>query len=536
MERKGRKIQNHNFKNLDFNPEFEKAWDIISKTSKNLLITGRAGTGKSTFLRFVRDNLSKNMAVVAPTGVAALNIQGQTLHSFFGFKPDITLEKVKKLKPNDEYINLYKHLQTLIIDEISMVRADLFDCVEAFLRKWGPKKGQPFGGVQIILIGDLYQLPPVVTSKELEIFKYLYDTPFFFSAKSFQENSFEFVEFEKIYRQKDEKFIEILNRIRNGTADEEVLSFLNERVIPHFEPPQDEFYITLTTTNARAEEINLSKLEDIKGSLYEFEGSLKGRIEEDDLPAPLILKIKESAQVMLLNNDPEGNWVNGDVGKVIEILPGEEIIVVELRRGKIVEVTPFKWDVYEHYFDKNEGLVKTKTMGSFVQFPLKLAWAITIHKSQGLTFERVIIDLERGTFAHGQLYVALSRGTSLDGIILKRPVKKGHIRLDRGVIKFLTNFQYTLAKNTLPLEEKIELLQRACQEKKELEIIYLKSSDEKSKRRILPLEVSEEEFRGKPFLALKAFCFLRGETRTFNVEKILEIKSVDTTRDTRKAN
>ncbi len=523
-------------KKIDFNPEFEKAWAIISKTSKNLLITGRAGTGKSTFLKFIRDNLKKNLVVLAPTGVSALNIQGQTIHSFFGFKPDITLEKVMKLGPKEDYKDLYKHIQTLIIDEISMVRADLFDCVETFLRKWGPKKGQPFGGVQIILIGDLYQLPPVVTSGEKEIFKYLYETPFFFSARAFKENPFEFVEFEKIYRQRDALFIEILNRIRNGTAEEDVLSILNERVNPQFEPPTNEFYINLTTTNARAEEINLSQLENIKKPLFEFEGSLRGRLEVDDLPAPLILKIKESAQVMLLNNHPEGDWVNGDVGKVIEILPEDETIVVELRRGKIVEVIPFKWEVYEHYFDKNEGIVKTKTIGSFVQFPLKLAWAITIHKSQGLTFERVIIDLEKGTFAHGQLYVALSRCTSLDGIVLKSPVKKGHIRLDRGVIKFLTTFQYALAKKSLPLEEKIKLLKRACQEKKELEIIYLKSSDEKSRRRILPMEVSEEKFRGKPFLALKAFCCLRGEPRTFNVEKILEIKEVDTAIDTGKAN
>ena len=521
---------------IDFNPEFKRAWEIISKTSRNLLITGRAGTGKSTFLRFLRNNLKKNLAVVAPTGVAALNIQGQTLHSFFGFRPDITLEKVKKINPYEETRELYKHLNTLIIDEVSMVRADLFDCVETFLRKWGPRPGKPFGGVQMVLIGDLYQLPPVVTSKEKEIFRYLYETPFFFSARAFKENSFEFVEFERIYRQRDERFIEILNRIRNGTADEELLSLLNERVDPDFEPPQEEFYITLTTTNARAEEINLSRLDRLKGSSFEFQGTLKGSLEEEDLPAPLILRVKESAQVMLLNNDPEGNWVNGDVGKIVKILPKDEIIVVELRRGRQVEVTPNKWDVFEHYFDKGEGKVKTRTIGSFVQFPLKLAWAITIHKSQGLTFERVIIDLERGTFAHGQLYVALSRCTSLEGIVLRRPVKMGHIRLDRGVIRFLTRFQYALAEKQLPLEEKVEILKRACEEKRELEIVYLKSSDEKSRRKILPLEVSEQEFRGKSFLALRAFCFLRKEERTFNVEKILEIRGTNTTTDTKRAN
>jgi len=511
---------------LDFNPEFERAWQIISETSKNLLITGRAGTGKSTFLRFVRDHLVKELAVVAPTGVAALNIQGQTLHSFFGFRPDITLEKVAKLKPHEEARELYAHLQTLIIDEISMVRADLFDCVEAFLRRWGPRRGSPFGGVQMVLIGDLYQLPPVVTSKERDYLQYLYETPYFFSSRAFQETPFEFVEFERVYRQKDPLFLACLNKIRNNTADEEVLNLLNQRVNPTFEPPRDEFYITLTTTNAKAEEINLSRLKEIKKRAFSFSGQIIGKLETEDLPAPLELKVKEGAQVMLLNNDPEGRWVNGDVGRIYEILPEEELILVQLKRGGVVEVSPYRWEVYEYYFDRDLKAIQSKRVGGFVQFPLKLAWAITIHKSQGLTFDRVILDLERGTFAHGQLYVALSRATSLEGLVLKTPVKKGHIKLDRKIIKFLTNFQYQKSKERLSLDDKIELLQRAIQEKRKLEIVYLKSSDEKSRRTILPLTLSEETFKGKNFLALKARCFLRGEERTFNVEKILEIKEL----------
>jgi len=512
-------------KDLDFNQQFQRAWDLIANSSPNLLITGRAGTGKSTFLRYLIKKLPKSMAVLAPTGVAALNVRGQTIHSFFGFRPDITLEKVYQLKPPDELREVYKNLETLIIDEISMVRADLFDCIEAFLRKWGPSPRKPFGGVQMVLIGDLYQLPPVVTSKEKEIFKYLYETPYFFSAKAFKQNLFEFVEFEKIYRQTDLTFIEILNQIRNGIVEEETFERLNQRVIPNFEPKEEDFYVYLTTTNAKAEQINLAKLERLKGKTFEFYGKLSGKIETEDLPAPIRLKIKEGAQVILLANDPQGRWVNGDVGRVVYIDPEDLLIGVELQRGYEIEVTPFKWDVYEHYFDKGSSKVEIKPVGSFTQFPLKLAWAITIHKSQGLTFEKVVIDLERGTFAHGQLYVALSRCTSLEGIVLTKPVKKGHVKLDRKVVKFLTSLQYLKAKEKLDLNEKIALIQKAIQEKKEIEIVYLKSSDIKTRRKVLPIEIKEVVYKEKPFLGLRAFCRLRNEERIFNLEKILEISN-----------
>lgn len=512
-------------KDLDFNPEFQRAWEL-AQGSKNLLITGRAGTGKSTFLRFLRDNLSKNKAILAPTGVAAINIGGQTIHSFFRFRPDITLEKIRQIHLTKEDLELYKGLETLIIDEISMVRADLFDCMEAFLRKWGPRKGKPFGGVQLILIGDLYQLPPVVTHREKEIFHYLYKTPYFYSAWSFREEDFEFIEFEQIYRQRSSKFIEILNKIRNGSADEEILSLLNQRVIPDFSPEKQEFYVYLTTTNAKAERINLEKLKKLKGRLYEFQGELKGDLDLSDLPAPYKLQVKKEAQIMLLNNDPNGEWVNGDMGKIVEIDPEEALIRVLLARGNLVEVSPFRWQVFEHYFDKSEGTIKTRSIGSFTQFPLKLAWAITIHKSQGLTFDKVIIDLERGTFAHGQLYVALSRCTSLEGLVLLRPVKRGDIKLDKRIVKFLTQLQYKKASQVMPLEEKIKLLEEAIKEKREIEIVYLKSTDEKSRRTVLPLDLGEGKFKGRTFLSLRAFCKLRGEERVFNVEKIISMRQL----------
>lgn len=510
------------YEEIDFNERFREAWQIIENTDRNLLLTGRAGTGKSTFLRLIRYGSRKNKVVIAPTGVSALNVEGQTIHSFFGFGPDITLEKVGRLKPEDK--SLYKNLQLIIIDEISMVRADLLDCVDLFLRIHGPRKNRPFGGVQMVFIGDLYQLPPVVTAREREAFQFLYETPYFFSSSAFKSAEFEFVEFEKVYRQKEADFLEILNRIRNGSADENILEELNRRLEPDFEPPPEEFYIYLTTTNARAEEINLARLEQLRGRAYKFEGMLEGKLGLEELPVPLELTLKVGAQVMLLNNDPEGRWVNGDVGRVKRVRAYEEIVEVELNRGYSVNVTPYQWKVYEYYFDGEEGQIKSRAVGSYTQFPLKLAWAITIHKSQGLTFDRVIIDLEKGTFAHGQLYTALSRCRSLDGLILKRPVKKGHIKLDRSIVRFLTAFQYRKAEEKLSREEKIRILNEAIREGEEVEIIYLKSSDEKTVRRIKPLGIEEVEFRGKPFTALRAFCYLRGKERVFNIDKILSIR------------
>ncbi len=427
--------------NPETNPQFKKAFELVSNTSKNVLITGRAGTGKSTFLRHLKENLEKNFAILAPTGISAVNVGGQTIHSFFGFRPDITLERVSRLDPTPSKRKLYESLETLIIDEVSMVRADLFDCVERFLKIWGPWPGKPFGGIQILLIGDLYQLPPVVKYKEKDIFFAIYETPYFFSSKAFKENSFEHIEFEKVYRQKDQKFLEILNKIRTGTIDDETLKVLNGRVIPDFKPSEENIYVYLTTTNAKADSLNEGELQKLKGQIYEFQATMLGKIEGDELPAPPLLKIKEGAQIMLVSNDPNGRWVNGDVGRVLSIYPERATVVVKLNRGDVVEVTPNTWEIYEYYYNEQKKEIDVRVIGTYVQIPMKLAWAITIHKSQGLTFERIIVDLEKGTFAHGQLYVALSRCTSLEGIVLTRPVKKDDIKLDRVVVKFLTELQ-----------------------------------------------------------------------------------------------
>lgn len=515
-------------KTVEFNEQFSKALDLMENTDKNVLIVGRAGTGKSTLLNYFRNNTKKKIAVLAPTGVAAVNIKGQTIHSFFNFKPDITLSSVKDVKPKNKEI--YKKLDAIVIDEVSMVRADLFDCINEFLKIHGKQPGEPFGGIQLILIGDLYQLPPVVTSYEKKFFSQIYKSPFFFDSISFNEAEFEFVELEKVYRQKDEKFIKLLNAIRNKTIEEKDLEELNKRYIPDFEPDEKEFYVYLTTTNELADIINHQKLEKLKGKKYVYHGYIEGDFSERDLPAPLELVIKKGTQVMLLNNDYQGRWINGSMGRVVDIekvKENEDIIWVELEDGEEVPVQPNKWDMFEFYYDKTQKKIKSRTVGSYYQYPLKPAWAITIHKSQGLTFDKVIIEIGKGTFSHGQLYVALSRCRSLEGLVLKKPISKEHIWLDKRVVNFLTKYQYKLSSKKLPLEEKIEIIKKAISEKKPIEIVYLKSKDVKSKRVIIPKKIGKMDYNGTEFLGVEGFCTIRKDDRVFNVEKILEIKEIE---------
>ncbi|MFP4081907.1 MAG: AAA family ATPase [Candidatus Aminicenantes bacterium] len=514
---------------IDINPEFGKALDLLNKTSKNVFITGKAGTGKSTLLEYFRQNTRKKVVTLAPTGVAALNVKGQTIHSFFRFKPDVTLDKVRKIVKNRRK-NLYQAADTVVIDEISMVRADLLDCVDRFLRLNCTRQGHPFGGKQMVFIGDLYQLPPVIKGKEREIFKSRYNTGYFFSAHVFEELPMELIELMKIYRQKDERFIEILNAIRNNTITEETLEALNTRCDPDFEPSKDAFYIHLTTLNQLADRINGQQLQKIEGPACLMEGIIRGDFAQRNLPTQRVISLKVGAQVMLLNNDSYGRWVNGSVGKVVEILGEEddpEIITVELTDGSLVEVERFTWEIFEYRYDEITNSIKTRTLGSFTQFPMRLAWAITIHKSQGKTFHRIILDIQRGAFSPGQIYVALSRCTSLEGIVLRQPLKKKHVFMDWRVVDFITKYQYQLSEEKMPLEEKLDFLRKSIQVKKRLEITYLKKSDEKSRRVIEPLYVGRLSYEGRPFLGLEAYCFSRKEKRNFRVDRILEMKTVE---------
>lgn len=511
---------------IELNPEFVRGLKLI-EGNNNVFITGKAGTGKSTLLSYLRANANKNLVILAPTGVAAINVSGQTIHSFFKFKPDITVEKVKKEYKNRGKFGFFKKIDTIIIDEISMVRADLLDCVDAFLKMHGKSEKLHFGGIQMIFIGDLYQLPPVVVGTERNIFKSVYESPYFFSANALFDFDFELVELEKIYRQKDDGFIKILNSIRNRTVTDELLTTLNIRVNPEFDP-KDEFYIYLTTTNVKAQQINDGYLNALSAKKYLFEGRLSGNFDQKSAPASLILELKVGAQIMLVNNDRQGRWVNGTVGKVtkIERDDDENVIYVELPNGKIVEVYPHTWEMFKFVYNDRKKILESEIVGSFTQYPLILAWAITIHKSQGKTFEKVIVDMDRGAFAHGQTYVALSRCVSLEGLVLKQPIKKSHILLDYNVVRFLTNFQYQKSDQLLSLPKKIVMIKSAIENREKLEITYLKSSDEKSKRVIKPYTIGDLEYQSKTFLGIEAYDFLKEDDRVFRVDRILEIKII----------
>ena len=411
-------------------PEFSAAFELLEKTKQNVFLTGKAGTGKSTFLQYFRANTAKKIAVVAPTGVAALNVQGQTIHSFFRLKPAFV--DIKTLKPM-RYNRVLKALELLIIDEISMVRADIFEGIDHSLRL-ARKIDKPFGGVQVCVIGDLFQLPPIISNNEKDFFAELYASPFFFSSKSYETAEFETVQFNTIHRQNDADFIGILNAIRAGDCGAGELKTLNARVHPKATPAPNT--LVLTTTNALAEDINSTKLAKISGKPRIYEGETSGEFGMNGarLPAPEELALKINAQVMFVKNDSDGRWVNGTIG-IVEELSND---IVRVRVGDILhDVEQEKWKNIGYEFSEEEGKIAEKTLGSYTQFPLILAWAITIHKSQGKTLERVIIDLGSGAFAAGQLYVALSRCKTLSGIALKQSVTQKDIRCDPQVVEFM---------------------------------------------------------------------------------------------------
>lgn len=524
---------------IELNDQFRHALELMENTDTSVFVTGRAGTGKSTLLSYFRDHTKKKVAVLAPTGVAAVNVRGQTIHSFFGFKPDVTLQKIRKTEKRQGKKNtIYTELDAIIIDEISMVRADLLDCVDKFLRLNGPDPARPFGGIQMMFIGDLYQLPPVLTSADRTAFSEQYTSPYFFAARVFSPaqtllpdaNAFrmELVELEKIYRQHDDVFISLLNAVRNNTATVDDFALLASRFDPAYEPPRDAFEIHLTTTNAMAAEVNARHLATLVGKRWIFTGSVSGKFERNQLPTDETLEAKIGAQVMLLNNDRAGRWINGTIGKVTDIVRdkdlGSDVVMVELTGGDVEPVTPYTWDMYQYRFDANSRQIESDAVGSFTQYPFRLAWAVTIHKAQGKTFDRVILDIGRGTFAPGQLYVALSRCTTLEGLVLKRPVAKKHIFMDWAVVKFMTRFQYEKSEAALSLDEKVEIIERAIANEQSLEIVYLKSSDVKSQRTIIPHVVGEMEYMDKPFIGVEAYCMSRKADRVFRVDKILEMR------------
>jgi ATP-dependent exoDNAse (exonuclease V) alpha subunit len=406
-----------------------------------LFLTGRAGTGKSTLLRRFRAETEQKLAVVAPTGIAALNVEGETVHSFFRFPPrPIAASDVDEVPDK----SLYQALDTLVIDEVSMVRADVLDGIDRFLRLNGREADKPFGGVRMILVGDPFQLAPVVSSPaERQFLRAHYKTPYFFSASVLRTAGMESLELEQVFRQEDPEFVHLLNGIRSATVTPDVVDALNERCVPDFEAAEGEPFVTLTTTNARARHINDENLRRLKGTWERYDGEVEGAfaaMENPPLPAPATLALKKGAQVMFVKNDPERRWVNGTMGRVKKLDARGILVDVD---GEEIDVEPVEWEMVRYEYDRSTRRIEAETVGAFVQFPLKVAYAITIHKSQGKTFDRVVVDLTGGTFAHGQVYVALSRCRTLEGIVLRRPLARHDLILDRAVTTF-TRYRHLL--------------------------------------------------------------------------------------------
>ena len=409
--------------------EFESIVEQLENTKEHFYITGKAGSGKSTLLAYFRSVTQKNTAVLAPTGVAAIRVKGQTIHSFFGFPPKVIQTRhIKKVRQ----IELLQNLETLIIDEISMVRADVFDAIDYSLRVHRKKLTQPFGGVQVIVFGDLFQLPPVVNMDESSLLERIYPNgQFFFHSNIFQDAQFKTLELQSIYRQTDDHFIYLLNAVRDGSITNSQIDNLNDSLVDNFE--MDEGKIILTTTNARASGINQNYLKQLNSEEFSYRAQATGQFYKELFPTDEVLKLKKGAQVIMIKNDPEKRWVNGSIGTIHDI--AEKKIKVKINH-KIYEVKKEKWDRIQYSYDDDQQEVLENVTGSFKQYPMRLAWAITIHKSQGQTFEKVIIDMSQGSFAPGQLYVALSRCISLEGIELLRPLKKTDVIVNKQLIGF----------------------------------------------------------------------------------------------------
>lgn len=431
---------------IDLSPQFVRALEVMENGDGCVFVTGRAGTGKSTLLQYFKKTTSKNIVVLAPTGVASVNIGGATIHSFFTFKPDITVEKAWKLGGKTKKPEMYKNLDAIVIDEISMVRADLLDCIDAFMRRVCGTMA-PFGGKRVIMFGDLYQLPPVVTQDDADIFRSRYDSAFFFSADVISRTPLTFIELDHIYRQSDDAFIKVLNAIRENVATEKDIALLNTRVFEDYAPPPEEYVVHLTGTNRDAESYNTYQLHSLEGELHTFKATSTGAFDRSTQPAPRELTLKIGAQVMLTSNDREKRFINGTVGRVEDISSvgadnNPPVVSVRLMNHKLVDIGPNSWEMFKFSYSEKSRKITTEIAGTYTQLPLMLAWGITIHKSQGKTFDRLAIDLPR-SFAHGQTYVALSRATSLEGIVLKRPLTPRHIIMDSVVTSWLTMLRNT---------------------------------------------------------------------------------------------
>jgi ATP-dependent DNA helicase PIF1 len=418
---------------LELNEGFRYALDVLEKSRQSLFLTGKAGTGKSTLLQLFRSTTRKKMVVLAPTGIAALNVQGQTIHSFFGFPPRLIQAKDISKNFTKKWFN---RIEVIVIDEISMVRADMLDAIDRSLRL-NRDSPLPFGGVQMVFIGDLFQLPPVVANEEeRNLLEMTYDTPYFFSAKVLRDFEYEKMELRKVYRQEERHFLRLLEAVRHNSADWEDLEDLNQRCLPNFDAAGS--FITLATRNAKVDRINLTELGKLIGFEDSFTAKIQGEFDPKQFPTEMELRLKVGAQVMFIKNDLDGNYVNGTIGKVTAFdEEGIKVFTDEQGSPKVINVVPAKWEIIRYRPGKeNPDEIEAEVVGIFEQYPLRLAWAVTIHKSQGKTFDRVIIDMDSGAFEFGQTYVALSRCRTLEGIVLRQMLKPTDIMTDERVVDF----------------------------------------------------------------------------------------------------
>ena len=450
------------------NKEFQDALQLITHTRQSVFLTGKAGTGKSTFLKYICNHTKKKYVVLAPTGIAAINAGGVTLHSFFKLPfrpmlpddPDLSLSHgriFEFFKYPKEKRKIIAEVDLIIIDEISMVRADIIDCVDRILRVYSGNMRLPFGGKQLLFVGDVFQLEPVVPSDQKEILSLFYASPFFFSARVFKDINLVPIELQKVYRQTDPVFINVLDRIRNNAARKQELDTLNGRYFPSFEPQNEDMYITLATRRDQVDFINEKKLAELPGEEYVSVGKIEGDFPESSLPTQLNLSIKEQAQVIFIDNDYERRWVNGTIGMVSGIDENGNVYVL-LESGVEHLVEPTSWRNYKYKYNEKERRIEEEIVGTFEQLPIRLAWAITVHKSQGLTFSRVVVDLTGGVFAGGQTYVALSRCTSLEGLVLKSKISSRDIFIRKEIVEFsqIFNNQALIEKSLKESEAELQ--------------------------------------------------------------------------------
>jgi len=416
--------------------EFVSVIERAKEQGENLFVTGRAGTGKSTLLRCLRSTLPQKTAILAPTGLAAVNVQGQTIHSFFGFPPQmITADIVKRCRR----AALFRSIETIVIDEVSMVRADLMQGIDMALRMTRKKPTTPFGGVQIIAMGDLHQLPPVIRDRDvIAQFHEMFGGVYFFNAPVFQDDPLSLMELNEVHRQQDQAFIEALNGVREGSPANDHLEIFNERVTPFRSLPDRDDYIVLTPINQAADNTNRAFLERLDTRAVQFEAVVTGKFEPSAYPTDSTLVLKEGSKVVMLRNDPDKRWVNGTQARVSRI--DGQTVWIEID-GDEHELEPVTWESIRYEYDPETDDMKETVAGSFRQLPVRLAWALTIHKSQGMTLDKVYVDFGRGTFAHGQAYVALSRARSLEGLALARNIRQSDIIFDENALGYRRLFE-----------------------------------------------------------------------------------------------